>query len=42
MNELMLEQLLKEADTHKIVNELYIFLNWVIIKTDRFAMSTML
>ncbi len=42
MNQLLLEQLLNNADTHQVINELYIFLNWVIIKTDRYAMSTML
>jgi uncharacterized protein len=42
MNTLLLEQLLSNANRDVLIENVYIFLNWVIVKTDKYAMSTML
>ncbi len=42
MNRALLEALLNNADRNMLINDIYIFLNWVIVKTDKYAMSTML
>lgn len=42
MNSQMLNSLLAEADPEPVIEDVYLYINWVIVKAGRYAMSTML